>query len=143
MSQNLNSVPPFDGTNYGYWKARMRFFLKSIDVWKIVETGWIKPEETDEITVIQTSARLSNDKALHALCQTLSPSEFSRISHCEIALDASAHGSLFEKHGYNWHRISVPHAGGHSATKLSALKGAVKFTALIAESSTAFTPEDL
>jgi len=32
MSQNLNSVPPFDGKNYGYWKARMRFFLKSIDV---------------------------------------------------------------------------------------------------------------
>ncbi len=49
---------------------------------------------------------------------------------CEIALDASAHGSLFEKHGYEWHRISVPHAGGHSATKLSALKGAGKlFTA--------------
>jgi hypothetical protein len=42
MSQNLNSVPLFDGMNYGYWKARMRFFLKSIDVWKIVETGWIK-----------------------------------------------------------------------------------------------------
>jgi hypothetical protein len=60
MSQNLNSVPSFDGTNYGYWKARMRFFLKSIDVWKIVETGWIKPEETDEITIVQTSARLSN-----------------------------------------------------------------------------------
>ena len=45
---------------------------------------------------------------------------------CEIALDASAHGSLFEKNGYNWHKISVPHAGGHSATKLSALKGGVK-----------------
>lgn len=45
---------------------------------------------------------------------------------CEVALDASAHGSLFEKHGYEWHRISVPHAGGHSATKLSALKGASK-----------------
>jgi hypothetical protein len=88
MSQNLNSVPPFDGTNYGYWKAHMRFFLKSIDVWKIVETGWIKLEETDEITITQTSARLSNDKALHALCQTLSPSEFARISNCEIAKDA-------------------------------------------------------
>jgi len=72
MSQNLNSVPPFDGTNYGYWKARMRFFLKSIDVWKIVEIGWIKPEKADEIIVTQTSARLSNDKALHALCQALS-----------------------------------------------------------------------
>jgi UDP-N-acetylglucosamine--N-acetylmuramyl-(pentapeptide) pyrophosphoryl-undecaprenol N-acetylglucosamine transferase len=45
---------------------------------------------------------------------------------CEVALDASAHGSLFEKNGYQWHRISVPHAGGHSATKLSALKGGVK-----------------
>ncbi len=49
---------------------------------------------------------------------------------CEIALDASAHGTLFENNGYDWHRISVPHAGGHSATKLSAAKGAVKlFTA--------------
>jgi hypothetical protein len=69
MSQNLNSVPPFDGMNYGYWKARMCFFLKSIDIWKIVETGWIKLEEKDKITVTQTSAQLSNDKALHALCQ--------------------------------------------------------------------------
>jgi len=66
----------------------MHFFLKSIDVWKIVETGWIKPEETDEITITQTSARLSDDKALHALCQTLSPSKFARISNCEIAKDA-------------------------------------------------------
>jgi hypothetical protein len=74
--------------DYGYWKARMRFFLKSIDVWKIVETGWIKPEETDEITITQTSARLSNDKALHAICQALSPFEFARISNCEIAKDA-------------------------------------------------------
>jgi len=74
MSQNLNSVPTYDGKNYGYWKARMRFFLKSIGIWKIVETGWTKPKETDEITITQTSARLSNDKALHALCQALSPS---------------------------------------------------------------------
>jgi hypothetical protein len=55
MSQNLNSVPPFDGTNYGYWKARMRFFLKSINVWKIVEIGWIKPEETNDIPMIKPS----------------------------------------------------------------------------------------
>jgi hypothetical protein len=39
MSQNLNTILVFDGTNYGYWKARMRFFLKSIDCWSIVETG--------------------------------------------------------------------------------------------------------
>jgi hypothetical protein len=66
----------------------MHFFLKSIDVCKTVETGWIKPEDTNELTITQTSTRFSNDKALHALCQALSPSEFPRISSCEIAKDA-------------------------------------------------------
>ena len=45
---------------------------------------------------------------------------------CEIALDSSAYGSLFEKNGYDWHKISVPHAGGHSATKSSTLKAAIR-----------------
>lgn len=46
--------------------------------------------------------------------------------HCEIALDESAYGTLFEKNGYSWHKISIPQAGGHSATKASAAKGALK-----------------
>jgi hypothetical protein len=80
------TVPAFDGTNYGYWKAHMHFLLKSIDCWKTVELGWAKPEDTaDELTIVQTSARLSNDKAIHALCQVLSPSKFARISNCESA----------------------------------------------------------
>ncbi len=45
---------------------------------------------------------------------------------CEVALDDSAQFSLFEKNGYPCHKISVPHAGGHSATKVSAVKGASK-----------------
>jgi hypothetical protein len=58
----------------------MRFFLKSIDVWQIAESAWTKPKNASaEITIAQTSALLSNDKALHALCQVLSPSEFARI----------------------------------------------------------------
>jgi hypothetical protein len=88
MSQTLNSVPAFDGTNYGYWKGRMHFFLKSIDCWGIVETGWTKPEDATPELVPQKNARLSNDKALHALCQTLSPSEFAKISNCESAQEA-------------------------------------------------------
>jgi hypothetical protein len=88
MSQNLNSVPAFDGMNYGYWKARMRFFLKSIDVWQIVESGWTKPEDTTLELIPQKNARLANDKALHALCQALSPSEFARISNFESTLEA-------------------------------------------------------
>jgi len=89
MSQSLHCIPAFDGTNYRYWKARMCFFLKSIDVWQIVETSSIKPEATTaELSVAQNSARLSNDKALHALCQVLSPSEFARISNCESVKEA-------------------------------------------------------
>jgi len=33
MSQNLNTIPAFDG----YWKARMRFFLKSINRFRITK----------------------------------------------------------------------------------------------------------
>jgi hypothetical protein len=88
MSQTLNFVPAFDGTNYGYWKARMRFFLKSIDCWSIVKTGWTKPEDAALELVPQKNARRSNDKALHALCQALSPSEFAKISNCESAKEA-------------------------------------------------------
>jgi hypothetical protein len=85
MSQTLNYVPTFDGTNYGYWKASMRFFLKSFDCWSIVETGWTKPKDATLELVPLKNARLSNDKALHALCQALSPSEFAKISNCESA----------------------------------------------------------
>jgi len=88
MSQTLNFVPSFDGTNYGYWKARMRFFLKCIDCWSIVETGWTKLEDAVLELVPHKTARLSNDKALHALCQALSPSEFAKISNCESAKEA-------------------------------------------------------
>jgi len=88
MSQTLNFVLAFDGTNYGYLKARMRFFLKSIDCWSIFVTGWTKPEDAALKLVPQKNACLSNDKALHALCQALSPSEFSKISNCESAKEA-------------------------------------------------------
>jgi hypothetical protein len=88
MSQTLNSVPTFDGMNYGYWKARMRFFLKYIDFWSIVDYGWTKLEDATPETVSLKNARLSNDKALHALCQALSPSKFAKISNCESAKEA-------------------------------------------------------
>ena len=37
----------FNGTNYAYWKVRMRVFLQSLDekVWQVMEIGWTKPTE--------------------------------------------------------------------------------------------------
>ena len=39
-----------DGTNYGYWKARMGPFIKSMDelAWKAVLAYWTPPMEKDE-----------------------------------------------------------------------------------------------
>ena len=50
-SQFLNASPYFDGSNYAFWKVRMRAFLCSIDeaVWDAVEIGWTKPEAAKSI----------------------------------------------------------------------------------------------
>jgi hypothetical protein len=85
MSQNITTILAFDGTNCRYWKARMRFFLKFIDCWKTIETGWTEPMDTNIELANERNARLSNYKALHALCQVLSPSKFTKISNCGTA----------------------------------------------------------
>jgi hypothetical protein len=39
------SKPPlFDGTNFAFWKIRMRTYLMALgaDVWDVVETGYTK-----------------------------------------------------------------------------------------------------
>jgi hypothetical protein len=63
-------------------------FLKSIDCLKTVVTGWTEPADTNIELVNEKNARLSNDKAFHALCQALSPSEFTKISNCGTAQEA-------------------------------------------------------
>ena len=47
-SQSLNAPPYFDGSNYAFWKVRMREFLCSIDeaIWDVVEIGWTRLEAT-------------------------------------------------------------------------------------------------
>lgn len=39
------SIPYFNGKDYGYWKALMRAYLKSIDegVWLVVIDGYTPP----------------------------------------------------------------------------------------------------
>jgi len=41
---------------------------------------------------------------------------------CEFALDHSAPGILFKRQGIEWHKISIPQAGGHAATKFTLIK---------------------
>jgi len=41
IGQSLIIPPLFNGTNYAYWKVRVRAFLQSLDkkVWQVVEIG--------------------------------------------------------------------------------------------------------
>jgi UDP-N-acetylglucosamine--N-acetylmuramyl-(pentapeptide) pyrophosphoryl-undecaprenol N-acetylglucosamine transferase len=56
----------------------------------------------------------------------------------EFALDHSAPGLLFKKNNLNWHKISIPQAGGHAATKKSLAKAALKTSRAALEAARLF-----
>ena len=90
-SQSRNAPPYFDGSNYAFWKVRMRAFLCSIDelVWDAVGIGWTRPEaakSTWDKAALATSN--ANSKALDAIFCGVSPDEFHRISHITVAKEA-------------------------------------------------------
>ena len=81
----------FDGTNYAYWKVRMRAFLQSLDekVWQAVEIGWTKATEAP---VNQDDAKIKaanfNSQVLNALFNAVTNEEFKKISSTETAKEA-------------------------------------------------------
>jgi len=52
-------TPFFDGTNFEYWKIRMRTNLKAEGLWTIVANGFEEPENDSELT----SAEMKNLEA--------------------------------------------------------------------------------
>ena len=89
--QSLIIPPLFGGTNYAYWKVRIRVFLQSLDkkVWQVVEIGWTKPKEAlanwDEA---KFKAANFNSRALNALFSTITNEKFKKISSTETAKEA-------------------------------------------------------
>ena len=90
LSQSLNAPPYFDGSNYAFWKVRMRAFLCFIDesVWD-VDIGWTRLETAkstwDKAALAASNA---NSKALNAIFCGVSLDEFHRISHITVAKEA-------------------------------------------------------
>ena len=86
--QFLIILPLFDGTNYAYWKVRMRAFFQFLDerVWEVVEIGWTKPKEAptdwDDAKIKEANF---NSKALNALFSAVTNEEFKKISSTETA----------------------------------------------------------
>jgi hypothetical protein len=77
----------------------MKAYLKSIDVWHIVEFGWINPNKAiAEFSKDEKNAASANDKVLHAIYTSLCFEEFGRISRCVIAKEA-------------WETLEITHEG--------------------------------
>ena len=89
--QTLLIPPLFDGTNYAYWKVRMKDFLQTLgeQVWQAVEVGQIKPKKApvdqDEATIIAANF---NSRALNALFCGVTNEEFKKISSTKVAKEA-------------------------------------------------------
>ena len=81
----------FDGTNYAYWKVRMRTFLQSLDkkVWQAMEIGWTKPKEAsvnwDDAKIKEANF---NSRALNALFSAVMNEESKKISSTETVKEA-------------------------------------------------------
>ncbi|XXG89743.1 hypothetical protein AAC387_Pa12g1673 [Persea americana] len=95
-----NKPPLLDGSNYAYWKAKMVAFLKAIHlkVWKSAVNGYSLPTITtdgitgpkpeDKWTKEEELATTCNSRALNAIYNGVSMSEFCRIFTCTTAKEA-------------------------------------------------------
>ena len=80
-----------DGTNYAYWKVRMRAFLQSLDekVWQAVEIGWTKPKEVStDWDDVKIKVANFNNSALNALFSVVTNEKFKKISSTETTKEA-------------------------------------------------------
>ena len=89
--QSLIIPPLFNGTNYAYWKVRMRVFLQSLDqkIRQVVETGWSKPEEAKaNWDDAQIKAANFNNRVLNAIFNVDTNEEFKKIASTETTKEA-------------------------------------------------------
>ncbi|CAM8940778.1 unnamed protein product [Rhodiola kirilowii] len=99
--QNITRPPLLEGNKYGYWRVRMKAFLKSQDesVWEAVVQGWTHPVAIekegkvglltkDKWTEVHKNAEAANSKAMNAIFSGVDGKNFKMISTCEVAKKA-------------------------------------------------------
>ncbi|VFQ67153.1 unnamed protein product [Cuscuta campestris] len=95
--QSTTRPPLFDGTNYSYWKERMRIFIQSNDykLWLIVKNGCGVPmKKVGEVNVPKTEEEFTdedckkmelNAKAINIIYCGVNADDYRKISRCETA----------------------------------------------------------
>ena len=76
-------VPLFDGTNFSFWKVRMRTYIMSLgaNVWDVVDTGYVKP-----VVLASRDDKLEfsfNAKEMNAILSGLAEAKFVKVIHLE------------------------------------------------------------
>ncbi|XP_072080926.1 uncharacterized protein [Arachis hypogaea] len=108
----FNNRPPyFNGSNYSYWKERMRIFVQSIDynIWKIILNGPDVPtkqnadgevvaKEDSEWTDEEKKKVELNAKAINLMHCAISFEEFRKVSRCKTAKEI-------------WDKLRLTHEG--------------------------------
>ena len=97
----ISRPPILDGTNYLYWKTKMKAFIRAMDVraWRSILTSWTPPMITNsegkkilkpEIDWSTKDDRLANynKKALHAIFNGCDIDHIKLISSCETDKEA-------------------------------------------------------
>ncbi|CAM8908697.1 unnamed protein product [Rhodiola kirilowii] len=95
--QNISRPPLLEGNKYGYWRVRMKAFLKSLDnlVWRAFEQGWTHPTTIgedgkiellpgDKWNEVEQNAATGNSKAMNAIFSAVDGKNFKMISICKI-----------------------------------------------------------
>ncbi|XP_057999032.1 spindle assembly checkpoint component MAD1-like [Hevea brasiliensis] len=98
---SITRPPLFNGSNYSFWKVRMRNFIQSVDIkaWQRIVKGPEIPLELhvdgyrekleDEYNELDWKKVSSNAKALNILHCALDATEYNRISGCTSAKEVS------------------------------------------------------
>lgn len=108
--QGISRPPLFTGTDYNYWKTRMRCFLIALDieVWNMVESSYTSPTiVVSDVTMEKPKDKWddndklkckNNAKAMNALFCALDRTEFNRVCSCNNAFEI-------------WNLLEITHEG--------------------------------
>ncbi|VFQ71074.1 unnamed protein product [Cuscuta campestris] len=97
--QSTSRPPLFDGTNYSYWKERMRIYIRSTNfqLWLVIKNGEetpikkvgekLVPKTEDEFHAEDIKKVENYAKAINILYCAVNPDDYRKISCCTTAKD--------------------------------------------------------
>uniref|UniRef100_A0A5B7BBL7 PGG domain-containing protein n=1 Tax=Davidia involucrata TaxID=16924 RepID=A0A5B7BBL7_DAVIN len=92
LSIQQQYIPLFDGKNYDFWCVKMKTIFLSLDLWELVEKGYVEPDSSTTLTKAQQrqlkKQQQKNASALSKIQQGVSDSIFPIIMSVTTAKDA-------------------------------------------------------